>query len=206
MFNVLLDPLPTEYKGFPIDSDFQIGIQIFQAFENDDLTEQEKFATAFDLLFMDSDENGNPIPHKDENGNDLPLPDIVTAKEGIEWFLGGWYTDNTVDDGGEKHKDMDYDIDQWRIYSAFLKQYRIDLNTDKVHFWKFMGLLSTVDECAYTRIIDIRTQKIKPKMEAEYKNAIKKAKQKYSLQSYDDELTAEDQEAIDAFMEFVKRK
>lgn len=37
MFNVLLDPLPTEYRGFPIDSDFQIGIQIMQALEDGEL-------------------------------------------------------------------------------------------------------------------------------------------------------------------------
>ena len=28
MFNVLLDPLPQEWNGYPIDTDFQTGIQI----------------------------------------------------------------------------------------------------------------------------------------------------------------------------------
>ena len=46
MFNVLLDPLPTEYKGFPIDSDFQIGIQIMQALEDGKLSRQEGQAVA----------------------------------------------------------------------------------------------------------------------------------------------------------------
>lgn len=42
MFNILLDPLPTQYEGFPIDSDFQTGIQILQALEDPELTTQER--------------------------------------------------------------------------------------------------------------------------------------------------------------------
>ena len=192
MFNVLLDPLPTEYKGFPIDSDFQIGIQIWQIMEEEELSQQERMSACLSLLFLDEDEDGNA----------LPIPDLQTAIEGLQWFLSDWYHDNQ--NSKDKTKVTDYDIDQWRIYSAFRTQYGINLNTDKLHFWEFMGLLTTLDECAYTRVIGIRQQKIKPKMSAEEKKALKEAKAIYSLDALE-EITSEEREAIDAFMKYVKQ-
>lgn len=192
MFNVLLDALPNEYNGFSIDSDFQTGIQMFQALNDSELSKQERIGTALSLLFLDSDENGNP----------LPRPDIQTAVDGLMWFLTGWQTDRHSEK--DQKKVTDYDIDQWRIYSAFRNQYKINLNTEKLHFWEFMGLLSTLDECAYTRVIGIRQQKISPKMSTEEKKALREAKKIYSLDILEEEITTEDQEAIDEFMKLVK--
>lgn len=146
MFNVLLDPLPTEYRGFPIDSDFQIGIQIMQALEDGELSRQEGQAVALSLLFL----------QEDAQGNQLPLPDAETALEGLVWFLTDWNHDHNSK--VDNTRITDFDIDQWRIYSAFKQHYGINLNIDKLHFWEFMGLLTTLPECAYTRVIDIRAK------------------------------------------------
>lgn len=51
MFNIMLDPLPAMWEGFPIDSDFRIGIQISQIFEDKELMDAEKFSAASELLF-----------------------------------------------------------------------------------------------------------------------------------------------------------
>ena len=188
MFNVLLDKLPTEYKGYPIDSDFQIGIQILQAMEDEELTEQEQIGTALSLLFL----------QEDSAGNVLPFPDEQTAAEGIVWFLTDWNHDNNSK--GDKTKVTDYDIDQWRIYSAFRQHYGINLNTDKLHFWEFMGLLTTLPECAYTRVIDIRAKKITSKMGKDEKNAYTELKKVYALdQPKEVEYTDSQKEAIDDF-------
>ena len=77
MFNVLLDKLPTEYEGFPIDSDFQTGIQLWQILEDETLSNYEKNEMCRELLFLDKDEEGNPIE----------LPDIGVALKGVQWFL-----------------------------------------------------------------------------------------------------------------------
>lgn len=188
MFNVLLDPLPTEYEGFKIDPDFQIGIQIMQALEDDELTEQERTATALSLLFMQEDEEGIP----------LPLPDAQTAIEGLMWFLTDWSHDR------HKKKDeapvMDFDIDQWRIYSAFWQHYRINLNTAKLHYWEFMGLLTTLPECAFTRVVDIRSKVITSKMGKEERAAYKKLKEVYALDKKKEvEYTDSQKEAIDEY-------
>lgn len=195
MFNVLLDNLPTEYKGFPIDPDFQVGIQIMQMFENEDLSRQEAVTVALSILFLQEDEEKNP----------LPLPDAQTAIDGLMWFLSDWNHDhNTKTD---KTRVTDYDIDQWRIYSAFRQCYGINLNTDKLHFWEFMGLLTTLPECAYTRVIDIRSKKITSKMGKEEREAYTKLKSVYALdQPKETEYTDSQKEAIDGFDQMMEEQ
>jgi len=188
MFNVLLDPLPTEYEGFPIDSDFQTGIQIMQVLEDEELTEQEQIGTALSLLFL----------QEDKDGNSLPFPDAQTAVEGLVWFLTNWNHDHNSK--ADKTRVTDYDIDQWRIYSAFRQHYGINLNTDKLHFWEFMGLLTTLPECAYTRVIDIRLKKITSKMGKDEKKAYTELKKVYALeQPRQVDYTDSQKEAIDDY-------
>lgn len=209
MFNVLLDPLPTEYERFPIDSDFQTGIQIMQALEDEELTYQEQTWIAISLLFLDKDEKGNP----------LPFPDIQTAVDGLMWFLFGWTHDNNLKKDVEKV--TDWNIDQFRIYSAFRQCYGINLNDlgvdcigykiyktkitpiykeRKLHFWEFMTLLTTLpDNCAYRRVVDIRGADTK-NMSKEQKKAYRKLKEIYSLkQTKVVEYTDSQKEAIDEF-------
>ncbi len=188
MFNILLDELPTEYEGFPIDSDFQIGIQIMQVLENGEMPQQEQIGTALSLLFL----------QEDGEGNLLPIPDAQTAVEGLVWFLTDWNHDHN--NKGEKTRVTDYDIDQWRIYSAFRQHYGINLNTDKLHFWEFMGLLTTLPECAYTRVIDIRAKKITSKMGKDERKAYTELKKVYALdQPKEAEYTDSQKQAIDDF-------
>ena len=188
MFNVLLDRLPTEYKGYLIDTDFGIGIQIMQVLEDKELTQQEQIGTALSLLFLQEDSKGNP----------LSLPDVQTAVNGLMWFLTDWNHDNNKAE--DKTKVTDWDIDQWRIYSAFRQHYGINLQTDSLHFWEFMGLLTTLPECAYTRVVDIRAKKITNKMGKEEKNMYKRLKEVYALkQSKAVKYTDEQKEAIDDF-------
>ncbi|MCI6710170.1 MULTISPECIES: Gp15 family bacteriophage protein [Eisenbergiella] len=204
MYNVLLDPLPEEWNGHQIDPAFQNGIQIMQLMEDEEITEREKVLLAADLLFLD------------------PLETIQEALDGIVWFMGGWNTDRP--DADEKKEDpvMDWDIDQWRIYSAFRKQYGIDLNNlgkhcvgyqlqDKklipvyedniLHFWAFMGLLTTLDDCAFTRVADIRAKKLEGKMDLKEKAFYRQAKKRYAIgrQEEREKETEEDIAAVEEF-------
>lgn len=165
MFNIMLDPKPDSWNGYPVNTDFRAGIQINQAIQDPELTEREKMEEVTSLLFT------GIVPEGEEIG------------EAISWYLNGWYLDNKVDSGGSKKhiRDMDWDVDQWRIYSAFRAQYGIDLNTAELHWWEFMGLLNTLEECAFTRVIDIRNKRVTGKMSPEERKATIKAKQLYSL-------------------------
>lgn len=191
MFNVILDKLPTEYKGYPINSDFRIGIQMFQVISDCELSEMEKMHKTCELLF-------------DVDGAEK-FPDMATMQEGVQWFLSDWYTDNPVDDSKKEKKDMDYDIDQWRIFSAFLAQFGINLNTADMHFWVFMGLLSTLEECSFTRIVDIRTKPIDPKMKPSDKAELKKVKERYALEEVEEQMTPQEKANYEAFMKYAKK-
>lgn len=186
MFNILLDPLPEKWNGYPIDTDFQTGIMISQCLEDKELSEREKIYTALSLLF----------PQEDMR------PPFSEAVEALEW----WMTEFNHD----KHKKqesgpraVDFDIDQWRIYAAFLNQYGIDLNNTKMHWFCFMGLLSNLEECSFSRVIDIRQKKITGKMQKEEKKYFIEMKKVYALRDEEKPLTEEEKareaEALELF-------
>ena len=187
MWNVLLDPLPVEWHGYPIDSDFQTGIQISQCLADEELSEKERFFTAVYLLFP-------------EDGN---RPDIKEAAEGITWFLNEYHHDN---DSGKKSKVrvMDFDIDQWRIYAAFLSQYNIDLNTVRMHWFTFMGLLANLDDCAFTNVMNIRNKKLSGKMSPEERKSVMEAKKIFEIKAPKEEtLSEQEKQRVKEFMKYI---
>lgn len=191
MFNILMDELPTKWQEYPIDTDFQIGIMISQCMVDEELLNTERIDTAINLLYLDQEKRPASV---DE------------ALEGINWFLNDWNHDNLPKNKkkGKKSELMDFDVDQWRIYAAFKKQYGIDLNTEQMHFWVFMGLLSSLEECNFTQVVSIRDKKITSKMPKEEKEQIRKVKDIYRITKENEEIETEEekiehQEAIDEF-------
>ena len=92
------------------------------------------------------------------------------------------------------------------MYAAFKSQYGIDLNKDDMHYWQFMGLLTTLDDCAFTRVVDIRMKKITSKMPKEEKAATLRAKKIYGLDQRQEteEQKQKQQEAIEIFEKMRK--
>lgn len=194
MFNVLLDPLPTEWNGFPIDYDFRTGVLISQCLQDPTLNRRERMYTAASLLFPQEP------------------PDLIEAVEAVEWFLSDYDHDNHNKKADGNVRVMDFDIDQWRIYAAFKKQYGIDLSIENLHWFVFMGLLLNLDECNFTRVIDIRLKKITGKMGKEERQTIRNAKRVYALtvpaveESISDEEKEKQQEAQEDFMRMINKK
>lgn len=180
MFNVMLDELPNAWNGYPIDSSFRTGIQIMQCLQDEEFDKNERITHALCMLF----------PHENRR------PDIKEAKEALQWFMTGFNHDRNKKKSDTK-KAFDFDIDQWRIYSAFLNQYGIDLNTANMHWFVFMGLLSNLDECAFTRVIDVRTKKINAKDSREVKKALSEAKEVYRLDAEKEKGLTEEEKARD---------
>lgn len=180
VFNIMLDEKPVAWNGFPVNTDFRIGIQISQVLGNIELSEYEKTGKVIDLLF----------------------PGIVpeNVQDAVLWFLNGWNHDRHRS-RNDRVKDIDFDIDQWRIYSAFRAQYGIDLNTADLHYWEFMALLTTLEECAFTRVIDIRHKKVSPKMKAEERKAISEAQRVYALVQPGRTVPPEEKEKIQAALD-----
>ncbi len=186
MFNVMLDPLPRDWNGYPIDSDFQTGIMISQCMADESLSKDEQFLTAMDLLFPQD------------------KPPVNEAAEAITWFMNEFNHDNRTNKKENEKIVFDFDIDQWRIYAAFWSQYHIDLNTAQLHWFVFMGLLSNLTECALTRVMDIRQKEITPKMSRKEKNALMAAKKIFAIKPLRElQLSAKEQQAIEEFMKYA---
>lgn len=188
MLNVLLDHLPEDWHGFPIDSSYRTGILISQALSDPELNKKERLDISLSLLFPDESNR----------------PGYQEAVEGLSWFLNGYSHDNHTPPK-QSAQVMDFDIDQWRIYAAFLSQYRIDLNTVRMHWWVFMGLLTSLEECTFTRVIDIRTKTIEPKMSSGEKKAIAAAKKVYGLSMQEQSLSPVEKERDTAAVEEFKK-
>ena len=186
MYNILLDPLPKDWNGYPIDTDYQTGIMISQCLADESLSDVEKFYIAAWLLF--------PTDSK---------PDNEGIGKAINWYMTDFLHDNYPE---KKRNDivMDWDIDQWRIYAAFWSQYHIDLNRSKMHWFQFMGLLTNLEECAFTRVMDIRQKEITSKMSPEEKKVYRNAKKIYEIKPPKDEsITPEEQARINDFMKYA---
>lgn len=188
MWNVLLDVLPEDWHGYPIDTDFQTGIQISQCFDDDELSTREKLITSLCLLFPDEDNR----------------PPLSEAQEALEWYMTDFNHDKHSGKKGMK-KLMDFDVDQWRIYAAFLSQYGIDLNTTKMHWFVFMGLLGNLEESSFSRVIDIRQKKITGKMSPEERKHLAEAKKVYELGTHEEPLTEAEKEENAEALELFNR-
>ena len=203
MTNVMLDPLPTEWlepgtnKGYRVNCDYRIGIQIALVQDDKDLAQYEKAGIILSLMFDDETE-------------ERPVPQGESAEECIRWLMNGWYHDG-IGSSEEKRKLIDYDIDQWRIYADFRSIYGVDLATEDMHWWKFCGLLWTMPhkQSSFLQAIEIRRKrKEEAKSDAE-KKAIQKAQKIYALEQPGQEYTEEEAAKIDeydAMMARMKKK
>ncbi len=193
MFNILLDDLPEKWNGYAVYTDLSTGIQLSQCLIDNDLSDREKLYQVISLLFVE----------------DFPR-DCGKIMEAVTWLLNGWNNDHMPSQKDKKVDVMDFNVDSWRIHAAFRRQYGIDLKQESLHFWEFMGLLSNLDECAFTKVVEIRQKKITANMSKKEKDEIMKAKAMYRIEK---EGAAEenglDQEAMDqAISEFnrLRRK
>jgi len=179
MNNALYETLPDNYMGYQIDTSYQTTIQVDAILNDAELSAYEAVELAVSFLFGE---------------NELPESMWIDA---LIWWINGWSHDNVVSSNDNEEPVMDFYQDQWRIISAFRSQYGIDLtdaNTD-MHWWMFMGLLSTLNDCAFTRACDIRGQTIDSDMAPKEKARIKKLKKMYVIQNDEEKAEIEDEKA-----------
>ena len=178
MYNIILDRLPTEYKGYLIRTSFRIGIQICLCLDDPDYTDEEKAGIVLDLLY------GAGVPHD---------PDV--AVDGLKWFMSGGSSAKKNGSASDK-KVFYWDFDSSRIYSSFKQTYGIDLAKHDMHWFEFTSLMGSLDkDSALSKAIEIRTYDMK---DLKGKNRAEMQKLKNDLQP-PVQLSAEEQEALDQF-------
>ena len=175
--NILVDKLPTEYEGLKIETNFRSFILFELLMQDRYFTKEEQIALALRLFYKE------------------PPKDIQKALKGIIWFYTRGDKKQVKETKGKSNKksiySFEYDADL--IYSAFLHDYRLDLNEIVyLHWWKFKSLFEGLNEenkiCKYMEYRSIDLSKIKDKEEK------KKYKRLKQLCALPDERTEEEKE------------
>lgn len=193
MNNILMDPLPTQWHGIRLNTDFRIGIQISQAMEDNSLNERERAYFITELLFRDKN---------------MPI-DGESVMQCLNFFLNDWNHDKSPEKK-EKIRVVDYDVDQFRIYADFLTNYRIDLNKIRyMHWWAFCGLLWNLPQysSSFLNAISIRKEKIDGNTPPAQRKVIKEAQTVYGLEQPEySNFSEEDINKIDEFDKLILGK
>lgn len=178
--NPLIDKLPTKIKiddeVYEIDPDFRNCIRIIEAYEDDELTIQEKHLIMVKRLYK-------TIPTNLEQA-------II---KGVKFL-----------NCGEEQKDIEdvkrtysFQKDGKYIYSAINQSQHVDLSkVDFMHFWKFCYLFLDVGkDTTFSQIISLRHRKNKHKLTKEERNIFMESREILDL-----DYTTEESEKVSEFM------
>lgn len=154
---VLIDGAAVE-----INTDFRMSIEFELLLQDDTISDEERVGKALYLYY----------PRIPKN--------LADAVEQMIWF----YTCGKVDKRTKSNKVLyRFDCDSSYIYSAFLSQYRLDLQElPYMHWWKFRSLLQGLSEDnEFIKIIGYRAMEISSKMTSDQKRFYKKMKEQHKI-------------------------
>lgn len=171
--NILLDRLPQYTKsGFKLRTDFRESIKFELLMQDNKIDEQTKIVQALKLYYYDISR----------------ITDIKQAINDILWFYGCGKQEINVDDNKNENKESNkqiysYEFDDEYIYSAFMEQYKIDLNSIKyLHWWKFKALMNSLNEnTQFVKIMGYRAIDLSKIKDKDMKLNYKKLKKQYAL-------------------------
>lgn len=105
-------------------------------------------------------------------------------------------------EGGGQKQDMDFNADEPYILASFMSDYRIDLASTDMHFWKYIDLIKGLTEhCILSKVREIRTYDLSDIKDSKTRAKIIRAKEAVKLP---EKLTREEQEVLDEFESLFK--
>ena len=174
MINILLDELPKKINGNRINSDFRISILFELLMQDKEVKNEDKVRQALMLYYPNIEK----------------ITDYKQAVDDIIWFYKCGKEEKKVDDelkeNNENNKQKQiysYEFDAEYIYSAFMEQYNIDLNSIKyLHWWKFKALFNSLNEnVLFSKIMSYRTMNVNKIKDKTLRKNYKKLKELYKL-------------------------
>lgn len=166
MFNVLLDKgFPTDYKGYELNTDFRVGIQLTLLLEDETFPEDVRLLTALKLLYKDG------------------TPPLEEAIRGMLWFLSCGKSEQRTENEKEENttdKAIDFSVDSLDIWGAFWSK-GIDLTKVNMHWFKFITALGYIDkDCPLAQKMSYRTTDLS-KLKGDTKKFYAELKEKYRI-------------------------
>lgn len=174
--NILLDRLPQHTNsGLKIRTDFRESIKFELLMQDNSVNNKDKIVLALNLYYYNAKE----------------IKDIKQAVDDILWFYRcgkdlkniSSNEEKTSEDSNKTKQIYSYEFDDEYIYSAFMEQYKIDLNSIKyLHWWKFRALLNSLNEnVLFSKILGYREINLSRIKDKEMRNFYKKMKKIYAL-------------------------
>jgi hypothetical protein len=161
-----------------IRSDFRTALLIFQAYNDPELTDQEKAMVMLECIYEDI---GNLSPE-----------DYEEAADRAVWFLDGGSNSDEGSNHQKAKKVMDWEQDEQLIFSAVNKVAGFETrSTEYLHWWTFLGFFNEIGEGLFSTVISIRQKKNKGKKLEKYEQDF--YRENKSLIDIKAKLTAEEQ-------------
>lgn len=134
-------------KEYAIRSDYRVILNIFQAFTDPELTNEEKCLICLKCLYVDAES--------------IPQEDMQEAIEKAYCFVeGGDIPKSPV----SKVKIFDWEQDERLIFSAVNKVAGFETRAVKyMHWFTFLGLFSEIGDGLFSQVMHIRQKKAKGK-------------------------------------------
>ncbi|WP_461206928.1 bacteriophage Gp15 family protein [Clostridium sp. DL1XJH146] len=168
--NILIDLVPTfiniDGKEYEINSDFRTSILFELLMQDNDLPDENKIMQALELYYPITPENVNE------------------AVEQMLWFYRcGKDIISSKGNGKSSINIYNFDYDDDYIYSAFVDQYRIDLqDIEYLHWWKFKAMFKALKEDnEIVKIMGYRSIDLSKIKDKEQKEHYKKMKELYKI-------------------------
>lgn len=165
-----------------IRSDFRTALLIFQAYNDVELSDEEKALTMLECLYEDYDS--------------IPPEDIQEAVNMATWYLDGGGIPDDNSKQRQVKKVMDWEQDEKLVFSAVNKVAGFETRAvEYMHWWTFLGYFNEIGESLFTTVINIRQKKNKRKKLEKHEEEF--YKENRSLIDLKVRYTAEEQAELD---------
>ena len=188
MIGALPETLTVAGVEYPIRTDYRNILQIFEAFQDPELTQEEKWIVAIYLLFEDFSCDDD-VMEAAQDGFDLE-----EAIKQISWFIAAGQPEKQV----LEQPTYNWTQDEQIIFSAVNKVAgRETRELEYLHWWTFLGYFNEVGEGTFSFIVGIRHKLNKgKKLEKHEKEFLSHNKELVLMKK---PLTKEEQEQEDAY-------
>lgn len=175
-------------KKYKINTDFRVAIKCNEIAQDDSIGDCERALAIIYELFGDEGLNNT------QDWQEL----LQLATRYLSLDKKNTNTDNDAEIDMDFSEDMDY------IEASFMSDYKIDLASTKMHWWKFYTLLEGLsnselgDCCILNRIRNLRTTDISKISDRKERERLAKAQEMVSLKrnKHEIELTKEQEESM----------
>ena len=182
-------------KKYKINTDFRVAIECNNIAQDDSIGNTERRLAIIYKLFGDE---GLDNTQDWEKLLELAIKYLTLNKD-----TSG--VDNNTEIDMDFNEDMDY------IEASFMSDYRIDLTTEKMHWWKFYNLLEGLSNselgncCVLNRVRNLRTFDLSQIKDSKERERLAKAKEMVSLKKVKQEveLTKEQEESMRKLDEII---